>query len=322
MNDYSPAATSSGRPALVDRLDGLLFFPVSPCDDAGGLAVDVLRKHVADGVEAGAGAVFVCCGTGEFPALALDDYATAVRAAVDEVGGRVPVLSGVGYGTSMARRFLSEAEQAGVDGVLVLPPYLLDTGQEGLLRHYESLADAAATDLILYQRDNAVFTPESVATLAAHERIVGLKDGRGDLDLMQRIISAVRSSRPAGTGKFRFLNGLPTAEISALAYRGLGVDVYSSAVFCFAPRLALTFFHALRTDDRRVVDALIDGFYRPLVELRRLGKGYTVSLVKAAVRFRDLEVGAVRAPFVEPAKEHLDRLALIIERGEQLLAEL
>ncbi len=73
-----------------------------------------------------------------------------------------------------------------------MPPYLVKAGQEGLLRHYRELAAATALPVIVYQRDNAVLNPATVVELARTEGIVGLKDGYGDLDLMQRTVSAVR----------------------------------------------------------------------------------------------------------------------------------
>jgi 5-dehydro-4-deoxyglucarate dehydratase len=92
-------------------------------------------------------------------------------------------------------------------------------------------------------------------------------------------------------------------------------------VFCFAPDIALAFHTALRTGDDATANRLLDGFYRPLVELRNEGRGYAVSLVKAGVRLTGLDVGEVRPPLHEPTDEHLKRLAGIIERGRALLAE-
>ncbi|GGK83294.1 putative 5-dehydro-4-deoxyglucarate dehydratase 1 [Sphaerisporangium melleum] len=301
--------------SLVDRLDGPLFFPVTPCDDRERLDLDAFREHVRDGVAAGCGAVFACCGTGEFPSLSPSDYAACVAAAVEETAGRVPVIAGTGYATALASLFVAAAEEAGADGLLALPPYLVQPDQEGLRRHYRSLADGTRLPVILYQRDNAIFEPRTVVDLARHPRIVGLKDGHGDLDLLQRTISAVRS---ATTG-LTFFNGLPTAEMSALAYRGLGVTRYSSAVFCFAPTVAMAFYKALLAGDDPVTDRLIDEFYRPLVELRRQGAGYAVSLVKAGVRLRGLDVGPVRAPLCEPAPEHIKRLAELIDRALEIV---
>ncbi|OQR63230.1 5-dehydro-4-deoxyglucarate dehydratase [Streptomyces maremycinicus] len=306
---------------LADRLrvpSGPLFFPVTAYGPDGSLDLDTYRAHVRAGVEAGAAAVFAACGTGEFHALAPEEFEACVRAAVAETAGRVPVVAGAGYGTALAVRYARLAESAGADGLLAMPPYLVVAAQEGLLRHYREVAAASTLPVIVYQRDNAVFTPGTVVELARTEGIIGLKDGLGDLDLMQRTVSAVRTEVP---GDFLYFNGLPTAEQTQLAYRALGVTLYSSAVFCFAPEIALAFHRALTTGDDTTAHRLLDGFYRPFVELRAQGRGYAVSLVKAGVRLRGLDVGEVRPPLHEPSEDHVKQLAQVIERGHALLEE-
>jgi 5-dehydro-4-deoxyglucarate dehydratase len=310
--------TSAPLAARLDIPSGPLFFPVTAYGPDGSVDLDTYRTHVRRGVEAGAAAVFACCGTGEFHALTPEEFEACVRAAVEAADGRVPVVAGAGYGTALAVRYARLAEAAGADGLLAMPPYLVVAGQEGLLRHYREVAAATALPVIVYQRDNAVFTPETVVGLARTDGIIGLKDGLGDLDLMQRIVSAVRTETP---GDFLYFNGLPTAEQTQLAYRALGVTLYSSAVFCFAPEIALAFHRALGTGDDATVRRLLDGFYRPFVELRAQGRGYAVALVKAGVRLRGLDVGEVRPPLHEPAGDHVKQLAELIERGYALLEE-
>ncbi|WP_063732029.1 5-dehydro-4-deoxyglucarate dehydratase [Streptomyces sp. RTd22] len=318
----APSASAS----LAERLDGLLFFPVTAYGPDGALDLAVYRTHVRRGIEAGAGAVFACCGTGEFHALTPEEFHDCVTVAVEEAaaveaagGVRVPVVAGAGYGTALAIQYAKLAEQAGADGLLAMPPYLVVADQEGLFRHYTALAGATGLDIIVYQRDNAVFAPGTVARLAQVPGIIGLKDGLGDLDLMQRIVSAVRE---AGAEEgFRYFNGLPTAELTGLAYRAIGVTLYSSAVFCFVPEVALAFHRALMAGEDDVVNRLLDGFFRPLVELRNQGRGYAVSLVKAGVRLRGLDVGEVRAPLSEPGAEHVKELTELIERGLELVGE-
>lgn len=319
----SPRSPRSPRPSapaaapLGERLDGLLFFPVTAFAPDGTPDLATFRTHVRRGIEAGAGAVFACCGTGEFHALAPQEFRDCVAVAVEEAAGRVPVIAGAGYGTALAVEFAALAEEAGADGLLAMPPYLVVPDQEGLLRHYTALAGATGLGVIVYQRDNAVLTPGTAVELARTPGIVGLKDGYGDLDLLQRIISAVRG---AGLdGDFRYFNGLPTAELTGLSYRALGVSLYSSAVFCFAPEIALAFRKALVSGDDETVRSLLDGFYVPLVELRNQGRGYAVSLVKAGVRLRGLDVGEVRPPLAEPSTAHVKELAGLIERGLSLV---
>ncbi|MFF9621033.1 5-dehydro-4-deoxyglucarate dehydratase [Streptomyces griseosporeus] len=310
--------TSAPLAARLGRPGGPLFFPVTAYGPDGSVDLGTYRAHVRRGIEAGAAAVFACCGTGEFHALTPEEFGACVRTAVEAADGRVPVVAGTGYGTALAVRYARLAEAAGADGLLAMPPYLVIAGQEGLLRHYRELAAATALPVIVYQRDNAVFTPETVVDLARTEGIVGLKDGLGDLDLMQRIVSAVRGEVP---GDFLYFNGLPTAELTQPAYRAVGVPLYSSAVFCFAPDIALAFYRALEADDRATAERLLDGFYRPFVELRAQGRGYAVSLVKAGVRLGGLDVGEVRPPLHEPAEDHVKQLARLVERGHALLEE-
>ncbi|WP_392968736.1 5-dehydro-4-deoxyglucarate dehydratase [Streptomyces sp. LN245] len=310
--------TSAPLAARLSIPSGPLFFPVTAYGPDGTVDPGVYREHVRRGVEAGAAAVFACCGTGEFHALVPEEFETCVRAAVEATEGRVPVIAGAGYGTALAVRYARLAEAAGADGLLAMPPYLVTAGQEGLLRHYREIAAATSLDVIVYQRDNAVFTPASVVELARTEGIIGFKDGLGDLDLMQRVVSAVRSETP---GDFLYFNGLPTAELTGLAYRGLGITLYSSAVFCFAPEIALAFHRALNAGDDATVNRLLDGFYRPFVDLRARGRGYAVALVKAGVRLRGLDVGEVRPPLHEPAEDHVKQLAQLIDRGYALIEE-
>ena len=310
--------TSAPLAARLGIPGGPLFFPVTAYGPDGSVDLDAYRAHVRGGIEAGAAAVFACCGTGEFHALAPEEFEACVRAAVAEAAGRVPVVAGAGYGTALAVRYARLAEAAGADGLLAMPPYLVVAAQEGLLRHYREVAAATSLPVIVYQRDNAVFTPESVVELARTDGIIGFKDGLGDLDLLQRIISAVRTEAP---GDFLYFNGLPTAEQTQLAYRGIGVTLYSSATFCFAPEIALAFYEAHKTGDDTTAHRLLDGFYRPFVELRAQGRGYAVALVKAGVRMRGLDVGEVRPPLHEPREDHVKQLAQIIERGYALLDE-
>ncbi|MGW0821215.1 5-dehydro-4-deoxyglucarate dehydratase [Streptomyces sp. NPDC002845] len=318
MDLGEPVTSSAPLAARLGVPSGPLFFPVTAYGPDGTLALDAYRTHVRRGVEAGAAAVFACCGTGEFHALTPEEFQQCVRAAVEAAEGRVPVVAGAGYGTALAVRYARLAEEAGADGLLALPPYLVVAAQEGLLRHYRELAAATSLPVVVYQRDNAVFTPGTVVGLARTEGIIGLKDGVGDLDLMQRTVSAVRAEVP---GDFLYFNGLPTAELTGLAYRGIGITLYSSAVFCFAPEIALAFYRTYNSGDDATVDRLIDGFYRPFVELRAQGRGYAVSLVKAGVRLRGLDVGEVRPPLHEPTEDHVKQLAQLIERGYGLLEE-
>ena len=299
------------------HLSGLLFFPVTPFDVAGAVDLDALEGHVERGVDAGAGAVFAACGTGEFHALSAAEHDRVVQTTVRIVGGRVPVFAGCGGPIGHATEIAGNAERAGVDGLLVLPPYLVEAPQAGLVAYARTVAAATTLPLVVYSRGNAIFSPDAAREVAQIPSVIGLKDGYGDLDLLSSIRRSVSEVRG---DDFMYFNGLPTAEASMIDYRARGVELYSSATFAFAPQIALSFLHALEAEDHDQLERLLDTFYRPFVALRDACPGYAVALVKEGVRLAGYDVGDVRAPLVMPLPEHVARLEDITAEGLKLCA--
>ncbi|MFJ8050576.1 5-dehydro-4-deoxyglucarate dehydratase [Streptomyces luteogriseus] len=299
------------------KFHGVLFFPVTPFAADGSLDEERLAQHIESGVAAGAGGVFVACGTGEFHALSAEEIERAARVAVTTTAGRVPVLAAAGGPVPVARDQAARVERAGADGILLLPPYLVSAPQQGLVRYVEEVTAATDLPVVFYQRGTARLTAETAAEIAALPGVIGLKDGIGDIERMHRIVRAVRAV--PGTEDFQFFNGLPTAEMTAPAYQGVGVELYSSAVFAFAPEIALAFHRALAEDDDTLVSRLLDEFYGPLVALRDEVPGYAVSLVKAGVTLRGLDVGGVRAPLLDPTPEHVARLSKLLDHGLEVV---
>ncbi|HEY7009378.1 MAG TPA: dihydrodipicolinate synthase family protein, partial [Jatrophihabitantaceae bacterium] len=178
-------------------LNGVLFFPVTPFGADGEVELAVLTEHVRRGVAAGPGAVFTACGTGEFHALEVGEFARVVGASTAAVERRVPVFAGAGGSVAQARQFARAAADAGADGLLLLPPYLVGVPQQGLIDYVGAVAAETDLQVIVYHRANARFSEQSAVTVAQLPTVVGLKDGVGDIDLMGRIVQAVRES-PAG----------------------------------------------------------------------------------------------------------------------------
>ncbi|MGP4055700.1 5-dehydro-4-deoxyglucarate dehydratase [Mycobacterium sp. 4D054] len=297
--------------------DSVLFFPVTPMTESGTVDLDALARHLSKGVEAGPGGVFIACGTGEFHALEVQEYTEVVRTAVDVVAGRVPVYAGAGGAVAQAKRFAAAAEQAGADGLLLMPPYLVEVPQAGLVDYTREVAAAADLPVIVYNRNNARFTEESAVAVAQIPNVVGFKDGTGNFDLVARIVQAVKTNVDPD---FLFFNGLPTAETTQLAYRAIGVPLYSSATFAFAPDLALAFYNALDSGNEQLADALLNAFFIPLVRLRDTVPGYAVSLVKAGVTMEGVPAGPVRPPLVMPSTDDVAELAAIVEAGRAVLS--
>jgi 5-dehydro-4-deoxyglucarate dehydratase len=305
----------------LSTLDGVLFFPVTPFLPGGEVNLDALAQHIDTGLRAGPGAVFVACGTGEFHALEPGEYAGIVRRAAEVIKGAVPLYAGVGGALPIAQQFAAAAHDNGADGLLLLPPYLVSAPPVGVAEYAKQVGAVTELPMIVYNRDNATYDPTTAAQIAQLPNVTGFKDGRGDLDLLGQIVTAVREALVGGGKKFQFFNGTPTAEINVPAYRGLGVQAYSSAVFCFVPEVSLAFYDAVAAGDAALVERLITDFFGPLVALRDTVPGYAVSLIKTGVRLGGLEVGGVRPPLVDPSPADVDRLVEIIAIGRAIVAD-
>ncbi|GAA1995440.1 5-dehydro-4-deoxyglucarate dehydratase [Microbacterium ulmi] len=296
--------------------DGVLFFPVTPFDAADRPDLDVLAAHVSRGVDEGAAGVFAACGTGEYHALSVGEFGDVVTASVAAVGGRVPVFAGAGGPLGHARETARAAADAGAGGLLVMPPYLVQGPQHGLVAYIEAIAAATGLPIVVYHRANMALTEQTVERIVAIESVVGIKDGVGDVALMQRfVLAASRADRD-----LQFFNGLLTAELSQAAYRAIGVPLYSSAVFAMAPEIATAFSDAYRAGDDERQRELLDGFFVPLVRLRDETPGFAVSLIKAGLRLGGVPVGSVRPPLADPTPEQEERLRVLLERGRELVS--
>lgn len=260
----------------------------------------------------GASALFAAGGTGEFFSLTADEYPAIIQTAVDTCKGKVPIIAGAGGPTRFAIQCAQAAEAAGAHGILLLPHYLTEASQEGLIAHVQAVCNSVKFGVIVYNRNVCRLTPESLAILADRcPNLIGFKDGVGNIELMSAIYTRMGD-------RFSYLGGLPTAEVYAAAYKALGTPVYSSAVFNFIPKTAMAFYEAVRTDDHATQQQLLRDFFHPLLKIRNRTEGYAVSMIKAGARIVGHDAGPVRAPLSElsPA-EHDELAALIATLGPQ-----
>jgi 5-dehydro-4-deoxyglucarate dehydratase len=285
---------------------GLLSFPVTHFDDQLQFDRGPYREHIAWLLEHGPAGLFAAGGTGEFFSLALDEFFTVVSAAVEETAGKVPVLAGCGYGTAIAKQFAKAAEEAGADGILLLPPYLANSEQAGLLAHAEAVCASTRLGVIFYNRDNAVMNDATLEQLCNKcSNLIGFKDGVGDIELMTRIYARLGD-------RLTHIGGLPTAETFALPYLEMGVTTYSSAIFNFLPDFAQNFYSAVRRHDREYIYARLREFVLPYIAIRNRRKGYAVSIVKAGMKAIARSAGPVRPPLTDLESGEFEELKKLI----------
>ena len=272
---------------------GLLTFPVTHFDEALAFDEAPFRDHCAHLLEHPFAALFAAGGTGEFFSLTPNEVTQVVRAAADTSRGKVPVIAGSGYGTALACEMAQAAEGAGADGILLLPPYLVQASQQGLADHIAAVCAATRLGVIVYARDNGILTPETLARLCeAHRNLVGYKDGVGDIEHFVAVRSLLGN-------RLTYIGGLPTAETFAPAYLEMGCTTYSSAIANFAPEFAMQFYRSVRAREHAQVAAMMQDFVLPYAAIRNSGKGYAVSIVKAGMRAVGHPAGSVRPPLTD-----------------------
>ena len=286
--------------------EGLLSFPVTHFSNDFQFEEGRYREHISWLLGHKPAGLFAAGGTGEFFSLTLSEFAAVVSAAVSETAERVPVLAGCGYGTAMAKEFAVAAENAGADGILLLPPYLVNADASGLAAHVEAVCAATKLGVIFYNRDNAIIDEVTLARLCETcPNLIGFKDGYGDIELMTRIYARLGD-------RLTYIGGLPTAETFALPYLEMGVTTYSSAIFNFLPEFAHTFYAAVRRRDHEKVYADLREFVLPYIAIRNRRKGYAVSIVKAGMTAVGRPAGPVRTPLVDLSKAELAELTKLI----------
>jgi 5-dehydro-4-deoxyglucarate dehydratase len=286
---------------------GLLSFPVTDFNAAGDFRADTYRQRLEWLMPYGATVLFAAGGTGEFFSLTPADYGAVVKTAVDTCRDGVPIIAGAGGPTRQAIAYAQEAEKLGAQGVLLLPHYLTEAGQEGLAAHVEAVCRSVKFGVIIYNRGACRLQADTLAKLAERcPNLVGFKDGIGEIELMVSI------RRKLGD-RFAYLGGLPTAEVYAAAYKALGVPVYSSAVFNFIPKTAMDFYRAVAADDHATMGRLLDTFFLPYLEIRNRKPGYAVSIIKAGAKIVGHDAGPVRPPLVDLSAEESAKLAALIQ---------
>ncbi len=172
--------------------EGAAVAIVTPMFPDGTINYNVLSDLIEFQIANHTDAIVVCGTTGEAKTLNTDEHIKVIKFVVDETRGRVPVIAGAGsndtaYGVALSE----EASNCGADALLMVTPYYNKTSQEGLIHHFNYLADRAKKPIILYNvpsRTGLNIEPETYAELAKHEMIVGAKEANGNISALAKSI--------------------------------------------------------------------------------------------------------------------------------------
>lgn len=266
-------------------MDGTGVPLVTPFDSNGTIAADRLEALVSWVVDAGIDFVVPCGSNGESELMSVEERASVVETVVEAAS--VPVLAGTGHpGLAETRRQTALAADAGADGALVVTPYYYSHDQATIERYYRRVADASDIPVYLYNvpgKTGVSLEPETVASVADHDNIHGLKDSSGDLIALQR-------ERRLTGDDFELFVGNGSLYAQGL---DVGTDGGVLAMANVVPDLASEIWRRHTGGDadgaRELNGALVD--LNQAVTAR-----YGVPGVKAAMRARDQQVGHLRSP--------------------------
>lgn len=295
MTQHHLAGPGAGASTPFGRL---LTAMVTPMNDDGSLDLDGAARLASYLVDEQANDALVISGTtGESPTTTDAEKEQLLRVVIEAVGDRAQVVAGVGTNdTRHTIELAVAAEKAGAHGLLVVTPYYNKPPQAGLVRHFTEVAEASGLPIMAYDvphRAGVAISSETLVRIAEHERIVAVKDAKGDLAATSWVISRT---------ELAFYCGEDALTLPTLAIGGVGVVGTST--------------HLTGALTKQMIEAYAAGDHATALALhRRLLPLFTgifrapgTILVKAALGVLGLPAGTVRSPLVDATDPELDQL--------------
>ena len=264
-----------------------------------------LQELLEEQIAAGTDAVIICGTTGESACLTVEEHLDVIKACIDYVNHRIPVIAGTGSNcTRDAIHMSKEAEQMGADGLLCVTPYYNKATQKGLIEHYTKISEAVHTPIILYNvpsRTGCNLMPETIAYLAEHtENVRAVKEASGN-------ISQIAKVKALAGDQIDLYSGNDDQIVPLLSLGGIGVISVLSNV---APR-----------QTHEICQAWFDGEIEKSARLQLEALEIIDALfcevnpipVKTAMNLMGKEVGPLRAPLCGMDEKNLARLKKAME---------
>ena len=293
------------------RFGEVLTAMVTPFAADGSLDVAAARALAAYLVDHGSDGLVVCGTTGESPTLSHEEKLALFEAVIDEVGGRAAIVTGTGtYNTAESVGLTKEAAALGADACLIVTPYYSKPPQNGLLAHFTSIADESSVPLMIYDipgRTGRRVERPTMVELAAHERIVAVKDAVGDASETARLRADLDG---AGRQDLEIYSGDDPLLLPHLAAGAVGIVSVCSHLI--GPQLKQIF---AAWGDGKIDEA--SRIYLELLPLMTTIMGITASPipVKAAAAMIGLQVGEPRLPLVPPTAAETEAIRGALERA-------
>ena len=285
---------------LRSKLHGVIAFPVTPFKQDLSLNLDGLRKNLQALAAYPLCAIIAAGGTGELYSLTPAEHQQVVRATVEQIGGKIPVLAAAGFNPAIAAELAKASATAGAKGILAFPPYYPSPDDEGVVDYYKGIASATPLPMIIYSRDWFNPSPGLVEKLAsAIPNLIAWKDGQGDVRRYQLI-------RQRLGDRLHWIGGAGDDLVGG--YYSMGIRTYTSSIANIAPKLSLALHEKASANDANAVNQMMSSCVLPLYAFRARRRGYEVSAMKSIMDMMHLAGGPVRPPLLNVKSEELAEL--------------
>ena len=280
---------------------------VTPMNEDGSVNYKRLETLVDEQISAGIDALVICGTTGEKSTLRYDEHVRVIEVAAKAINGRVPLIAGTGSNdTVYSVELCDDAEKAGADAFLMVTPYYNKASQQGLIAHYNYIADRVNKPIIIYNvpsRTGVAVKPETYKELSKHPNIVGLKEANGDL-------SSVATTRYLCGDDLYIYSGNDDQTVPIMSLGGLGViSVISNLLPKEMHDLCASY---LNDDIKKAMEMQVK--YTGL--MNALFCDVNPVPVKTAMNLVGMDVGPFRLPLYDMSEQNIALLkAKLIECG-------
>ena len=288
----------------MPRWFGVYVVVCTPFTEGDAVDEGILRRHIRFLLESGVHGVIPTGSTSEFASLTEAERKNILDITLDEVGGRVPVVAGTAAVSTRDTIMYSQyAEKAGVDGVMIVPPYYCHPTEREIFHHYEAVAKSIHLPIMVYNNpwtSGVDMQPALLARLATIENVAYVKESSGDMRRVSEIM------RLCGNR----LTVLCGADNLALEMLAVGVPGWVAAPANAIPRQCVQLYELVAV--KKDLDKARELYLKLLPYFTALESGQFVQYVKASLEILGRPIGAPRRPLLRPAEEDYRKLEEIL----------
>lgn len=281
----------------------MLTAMVTPFNSEGQIDFQKVTEVVNHLIATGTDGIVVAGTTGESPTLTSEEKLSLYKHVVEVANGRVPVIAGTGSNNTYASiEATKQAEETGVDGIMLVTPYYNKPNQEGMYQHFKAIAEATKLPVMLYNipgRSATGLTVDTVVRLSKIPNIVCIKEASGDLEAMAQIIEQTDED-------FVLYSGDDSITLPVLAIGGVGVVSVAA--------------HVIGNEMKEMIDQFLQGKHQEAAALHRKLLPVMEALfaapspvpVKTALSMLGIDVGSVRLPLVPLTDSEYEQLEKVL----------